>query len=120
MKKIIQKIKSLDKGTIIRTIMIVLAYVNQIVALIGQTSFASSPVYQWITFGVTVVTTLIGYWYNNDWSNFAMLCTDIFEMLRDGKITSEEVEKFIKKHSKKKEEKPIEPAPVEEVTDDNV
>lgn len=99
-KNIIAKIKSLDKGTICRTIFQIAAYVNQFIAIIGNTSFASSPVYQWITFAITLIVTAVTYWYNNDWSNAAILARDIFDMLEDGKITEKEVENFIKKHTK--------------------
>ena len=95
---IINKIKSLDKGTICRTVLQAAAYINQLVALIGMTSFAASPAYQWITFCVTIVVTAISYWYNNDWTNGALLVRDIFDMLSDGKITSEEIQEFVDKH----------------------
>lgn len=98
MKKFFEKIKSLDTGTKVRTIIQFLSYINQAVALIGMSSYASSPVYQWISFGITLVITLIGYWYNNDWSKTAMLARDIFDMLADGKITQEEVQAFIEKN----------------------
>lgn len=101
-KKIIDKIKSLDKGTICRTILQIATYVNQVIALVGMTSFASSPVYQWITFGVTLVVTAVSYWYNNDWTNFAQLAGEILDMLSDGKITKKELEEFIQKHKENK------------------
>lgn len=104
-KKIIDKIKSLDKGTICRTVLQIATYVNQLIALVGMTSFASSPVYQWITFGVTLVVTAVSYWYNNDWTNFAQLAGEILDMLSDGKITKEELEEFIQKHKDSKENK---------------
>lgn len=87
-------------GTVVRTILQVLAYINQIVALIGQTTFANQSWYQWMSFGLTVTITLVSYWYNNDWTNFATLASDIFVMLKDGKITQDEIEEFIKKHTK--------------------
>ena len=100
MKKIIEKLKSLSKGTIVRTILQVLVYINQVVAIIGRTTFAEAVWYQWVTFGLTVAITAFSYWYNNDWSSTAQICSDIFNMLSDGKITKEEIEEFIKKHSK--------------------
>lgn len=98
MKKFIEKIKLLDKGTICRTVLQAAAYINQFIALIGSTSFASSPVYQWVSFIFTLIVTAVTYWYNNDWTNGALLVRDIFDMLRDGKITDEEVTEFIKNH----------------------
>lgn len=103
MWKIIEKIKSLSKGTLVRTVLQILAYINQIVALVGQTTFASAVWYQWVTFGLTLVITIISYWYNNDWTNFAKVSSEIFDMLKDGKITEDEVKKFLENHSKKGE-----------------
>ena len=103
MRKIIEKIKSLSKGTLVRTIIQILAYANQVVALIGQTTFASAVWYQWVSFGVTLAITIISYWYNNDWTNFAKVSSEIFDMLKDGKITEDEVKKFLDNHNKKGE-----------------
>lgn len=100
MKKIFQKLKSLDKGTIIRTVLQILVYINQIVALIGNTTFAATPWYQWTSLIVTILITAITYWYNNDWSNGALLVRDIFDMVKDGKITKEEIDNFINAHKK--------------------
>ena len=98
-----KNIKSPKIGTIVRTILQVLAYANQVVALIGQTTFASAVWYQWVSFGITLAITIISYWYNNDWTNFAKVSSEIFDMLKDGKITEDEVKKFVDNHSKKVE-----------------
>ena len=98
-----KNIKSPKIGTIIRTVLQILAYANQVVALIGQTTFASAVWYQWVSFGVTLAITIISYWYNNDWTNFAKVSSEIFDMLKDGKITEDEVKKFLDNHNKKGE-----------------
>lgn len=100
MKKIIEKLKQLDKGTICRTILQIGAYANQIIAIFGQESFANDTWYQIISLVVTIIVTGVSYWYNNDWSNGALLVRDIFDMLQDGTITKEEIKEFIKKHKK--------------------
>lgn len=102
-KKAIAEIKSLSSGTILRTILLVLVYINQLVALIGSTVtvFAENPIYQWISFGLTIVITILAYWYNNDWTNIAQITGEIFNMLKDGKITNEEICTFIDKHKTK-------------------
>lgn len=99
--KLFEKIRKLDKGTIVRTILLVLGWANQIVAIIGSTSFASATWYQVVTVVLTVLISGITYWYNNDWTQGALLTRDLFDMLQDGKITKEEVEEFIAKHNKK-------------------
>lgn len=98
MSKIIEKIKSLKASTKIRTILQILAYVNQLIALLGNTTFANNVAYQWISFAFTVVITALSYWYNNDWSKAAQVCGDIFDMLKDGKITADELSAFIAKY----------------------
>lgn len=98
-------LKKLDKGTICRTVLQILAYANQIVAIVGHTSFASAAWYQWLTVIITIVTTAVTYWYNNDWTNFAHLSSDIFEMLKDGQITEEELKEFKEKHKKNQNNK---------------
>ena len=102
MKKILEKIKSLDKGTILRTILMILTLANQIVALIGKSSFASADWYQWLSFGLTLAVMLVSYWYNNDWTKLAQKARDIFDAMKDGKITEEEADKLLEK----KEDKP--------------
>lgn len=101
MKKLIEKLKTLDKGTIVRTLLQILVYINQLVALLAQTPFTASPVYQWITFVVTLLITGITYWYNNDWTKFAQVSGSIFKMLKDGKITEDEIQEFITTYGKK-------------------
>ena len=101
MKKILDTIRRLKAGTVIRTILQVLVYVNQAVALLGNTTFANNIVYQWISFALTVVITALSYWYNNDWTQFAHMSSDIFDMLKDGKITPQELEDFMAKYGKK-------------------
>lgn len=104
MKKLFEKFKMRDKGTILRTILQVLVYANQIVAAIGNTSFANNPVYQWVSLGLTIVITAITYWFNNNWTSMAELGQEVYEMIKDGKITEEEMKNFLEKHKSKKEE----------------
>lgn len=96
-KKIVEKIKSLDKGTILRTILAILTLANQVVALVGRTSFASASWYQWLSFGLTLAMMVVSYWYNNDWSKLAQVARDVFDAMKDGKITEEEAKKLIDK-----------------------
>lgn len=101
MKKIIEKLKQVDKIMLLRTILQIAAYVNQFIALLGYNTFASNAVYQWLSFGLTIAITALTYWKNNNWSNFAILLGDIFKMFEDGKITMDEVKEFVDKHKEK-------------------
>ena len=115
-KLIFAKLKTLKKGTVVRTILQILAYVNQLIALLGSTSFANNAVYQWIAFAITVIITAISYWYNNDWSKFAQVSGDIFDMLKDGRITPEELAAFTSKYEKKTDTVESIKAPSEDTT----
>lgn len=100
MKNLISKIKAIDKKTLCRTILQFLAYVNQIIALIGQTTWASSQWYQWLSFGFTSAITIVTWWNNNDITAFARLGTRVLDALKDGKLTKEEVIEMLEKSNK--------------------
>ena len=91
MKCVIAKIKAIDKKTLCRTFLQFLAYVNQIIALIGQTTWANAEWYQWVSFGFTAAITIVTWWNNNDITAFARLGTRVLDALEDGTITEEEV-----------------------------
>ena len=95
MKKI--DFKKIDKATIIRVILLICAIINQIIAVIGSTTFAQSFEYQIISTIVLVVTALVTAWENNDITYFAQLGTQILNALQDGTITEEEVQKLLDK-----------------------
>ena len=102
MKKLVEKIKSLDKGTVIRSVMLVLALANQIIAVLGATSYASAPWYQISSIVVTAVTSLFTAWKNNDFTTFAKLGTGVLHALKDGKITPDEVTDLLEKSTEEK------------------
>ena len=91
MKKLKEKIKNIDKGTVIRIAALFAAIVNQIVAVIGATSFAGATWYQVLSISATVITAVIAAWENNDFTYFARLGTKVIDALTDGKITPDEV-----------------------------
>lgn len=97
MTKLINKIKSLDKGTIIRTILFICAIGNQVVAVIGMTSFASEPWYQILSLVFTAVISIVTAWKNNNFTYFAQLSGELLKALKDGKITKEEVIELLEK-----------------------
>lgn len=100
----LEKLKKIDKGTICRTILQVLAYINQIIAIFGQSSFASAMWYQVVTLVFTLITTAIGYWYNNDWTSLAILTRDIYDAVKGKKLDQKTVEHIIDIAKKEKEE----------------
>lgn len=92
---VIAGFKSDDRGTKFRTVLYILAYVNQVVALIGHTSFAAADWYQWLSLGVTFVITAVTWWYNNDITSAAKWGSKVMDALKDGKITVEEVQELL-------------------------
>lgn len=98
MKKIFKKLKSIDFGTIVRTVLLLLTWLNQALILIGGTPWAVTPLYLWLSLGSTILITAINYWYNNSWTDFAQMAEDIYHILKDGKVTKEELEEFILTH----------------------
>lgn len=65
--------KKTDIGTITRTILIVIALINQGLLIAGKNPlpFEDDQIAQVISFGFTAVTTLIAWWKNNNFSQEA-------------------------------------------------
>ena len=103
MKKLFLKLRDVDKGTIIRTVTLVLALANQVVAIIGASTFANALWYQILSIVVTLATAVINAWENNDWTYFASLGTGVLDALEDGKITADEVLELLEKDNTTKE-----------------
>ena len=91
------------KGSIIRAILQVLAIVNQIIAGIGKSSFASADWYQWLSVGVLIAISLVNMWENVDITKLATFGTKLVDALQDGKITIEEAQGFLEKKEEEKE-----------------
>lgn len=87
----------LDKGTIIRTVTLILALANQAVATIGASTFANATWYQILSIVVTIATAVFTAWKNNDFTRFAKLGTGVLNALKDGKITEDEVNELLNK-----------------------
>lgn len=104
MKIIIDRIKSLDKGTIIRISLLILSFINQIVAVIGVTTYASALWYQIFSVAFTLITSSICAWKNNDFTKLAQLSGDILKALKDKKLEEDEVKKLLSHAGKELEE----------------
>lgn len=91
--------KKIDKGTIIRTVTLILALANQTVAIVGATTFANAVWYQALTIAVTIATALFTAWKNNDFTRFAQLGSGVLHALKDGKITEDEVKELLNKYN---------------------
>lgn len=64
----------ISTGTIVRTICLVLALVNQILSATGHSvlPIEDSQVEAIVTTGLTVITSLVGWWRNNSFTKFAI------------------------------------------------
>lgn len=94
MKYFKEKLRNIDRGTLFRVIALVLAIINQIVAVAGANSFANSTVYQVISVSATIIVSFAAAWENNDFTGFARLSTKVLDALEDGRITPDEVTKL--------------------------
>ncbi len=104
MKRIINKIKSTDRGTVWRTVSLVVAIINQAVAVIGSSSFASASWYQILSLIALALTSCLAAWENNDWTHFAQIGTAVLDALEDGKITEDEIKKLLEKAGERKDD----------------
>ena len=70
--------------TIIRTIILILALANQVLAIYGKEKIpiTEDEVYQLVTLIVTVVTSLWAWWKNNSFTQPAIKADAYMEMLR--------------------------------------
>ena len=99
-KAFFEKFKMRDKGTILRTIFLILSLINYVISMVGKKYWGSGSIYEYVSFGIFVLMVVISYWYNNNWTGFASIANDIFNRLADGKITEEEIIDFRNKHKK--------------------
>ena len=78
---------AISKGTVIRTALLVLALINEVLALCGVSPlpFEDEMVTQVISFAFTAVTALIGWWKNNSFTGPALAAD---EYLREIKGTN--------------------------------
>lgn len=100
MKSFFEKFRMRDKGTILRTVFLILSIANYIISMVGKMYWGTGHIYEYVSLAIFVVMVIVSYWYNNNWTGFASMANDIFNMLADGKISETELLEFIKKHKK--------------------
>ena len=112
MKVFLEKLKSLDAGVIIRTIMLTLTYINQIIAVVGMNTFANSTLYQIITLVCTIIISAVAAWKNNNFTHLAQLSGKVLTALKDKTIDEQEIQDLLDKANSNKTD-------VENVLDEN-
>lgn len=104
----IETLKKIKPHTYVSIVMVIIAIVNYVLIAMGKPVINLGE--DVITYGVNTVLNLvfIAYpmWKNNSVTENALIADDLLYYLRDGKITKEELEKFIEEH--KSDEVPTE------------
>ena len=74
----------IKKETIIRTIVLLLALANQVLAICGKNAIpiTEDEVYQLVTLLVTIASTLWAWWKNNSFTQAAIKADEHMDMLR--------------------------------------
>lgn len=77
----ITNMKKIDNGTLTRTIVLVLALINQGLVMAGKNTlpFQEEEMTQFISFVFTTATALAAWWKNNDFTNEAKTATKIMQ-----------------------------------------
>ena len=84
---------NLKVGTVVRLIVLVIAWINQIGVMFGLYTIpaANENVTYLIATIVTVVVSLVSYWKNNSWTTSANTADDIMAMLKNTGVTREQL-----------------------------
>lgn len=89
-----------ETGTIVRTVLLVLALVNQVLSIMGYAvlPIEDGQVEMLITTGATVIIALIGWWKNNSFTKEAKQADEVMKGLksdsREDKIYQDKVNKL--------------------------
>ena len=97
MKKIQEFFKNVDKASFFRVLTLIVVLLNQAVAVLGATSFASAPWYQILSIVATVVASVVAAIKRNDFTYFSKLAGGLIDALKDGKIEESEITSLMEK-----------------------
>lgn len=80
------------KETIARTIVLVIALVNQVLAFAGKghIEIAENDVYQLVSIIATICATIVAWWKNNSFTIPAIMADEYMHNLKSGIETGEE------------------------------
>jgi len=75
------------KDTIIRTIVLIIALINQALAVCGKEAFpvTEDQVYQLVTLIITIGAAVWAWWQNNSFTRHAVLADEYLKELNEGK-----------------------------------
>lgn len=88
---------SVQSMTIVRLIVLVISLINLVLSLFGtyQIPGLSPEVQEGLAVLITVVASIVSYWYNNSWSENATTADKLLTMLKDTDVTVDEVIEII-------------------------
>ena len=75
--------KKVSTATIVRTVCLALALVNQLLSAGGHSVIPIDNENQLVTAGVTIVTAIVNWWYNNSFTEAAIEADKTFERVRE-------------------------------------
>lgn len=77
--------KNVKSDTIARTVWLLLALINQVLAIAGKDvlPFTQDEVYQFSSLSFTIITSVVAWWKNNSFTNAAILGDLYKESVRD-------------------------------------
>lgn len=78
--------KKIELGTIIRTVCLVLALINQGLTMAGHSllPITDEQVTEALTLAATIITSLIAWWKNNSFTQAAIQADEYLHGLKDG------------------------------------
>lgn len=76
--------KEIKTDTIVRTILLALAIINQILAIAGKDKlpFTDDQVYQAVSLIATIVTSVVAWWKNNSFTQAALAADEEMKELK--------------------------------------
>lgn len=100
LNKIMETLKKIKPHTYVSIVMVIIVVVNYVLTAMGKPIINLDE--ETITYAVNTALNLvfIGFtmWKNNSFTPNARIADDVLYMLRDGKISKDELEAFIEEH----------------------
>lgn len=84
----------ISKETVIRTIILVIALINQVLTSLGKNPipFSDDTIYEAVTLVVTISASLIAWWKNNSFTQSAIKADEYMKELKTEEAISENAE----------------------------
>ena len=100
-EKVFGVLCSIPPKTYISIIMLCYIIINTIAVYITGSpilNFTEESVTDVVNIVISTVTIFYVFWENNSITSAAIICDDVYAILKDGKVTKEEMIDFINKH----------------------